>query len=110
MIRNTIHEIEESVRRAGSVSDETKAELLRLLSTLEAEVSELSRTNADQAQSIAGFAALSTHEATRPAKNPSLVQVSLKGLQLSVHGFEGSHPRLVQTVNAVCTALSNVGI
>ena len=110
MIQDTIAKIEARLKKAESIKDENKAELLQLLSTLRGEISELSRTNAEQAQSIAGFAELSTHEATREEKNPELVQLSLKGLSSSVEGFEQSHPKLVQAVNAVCTALSNIGI
>jgi hypothetical protein len=110
MIQDTIAKIEARLQKAESIKDENKAELLQLLSTLRGEISELSRTNAEQAQSIAGFAELSTHEATREEKNPELVQLSLKGLSSSVEGFEQSHPKLVQAVNAVCTALSNIGI
>ena len=48
--------------------------------------------------------------ARRAEPNPALVQLSLKGLSSSVQGFEGSHPRLVQLVNSLCTTLSNLGI
>src|SRR5688572_6609324 len=110
MIRDTIGKIEERIRQAEAIRDENKTELLRLLSDLKSEVSELSSTNAEQAQSIAGFTAVSAHEATRDEKNPQLVQLSLKGLSSSVEGFEESHPKLVQAVNSICTTLSNLGI
>ena len=110
MIRDTIGKIEERLRQADTIKSENKAELLGLLATLKAEVSELSRTDADKAQSIAGFTAVSAHEATREEKNPQLVELSLKGLSSSVEGFELSHPRLVQVVNSICTTLSNLGI
>ncbi len=110
MIKDTISKIEEQLQSAGSVNDENRAELLKLLATLKAEVSELSETDAEHAQSIAGFTAVSTHEATREEKNPELVELSLKGLSSSVQGFEESHPKLVQAVNSICTTLSNLGI
>ena len=110
MIRDTIGKIEERLRGAESVNDENRAELLKLLATLKAEVSDLSETDAEQAQSIAGFAAVSTHEAIREDKNPELAELSLKGLSSSVQGFEESHPKLVQAVNSICTTLSNLGI
>ena len=110
MIRDTIGKIEERLRQADAIKSENKAELLALLGTLKAEVSELSRTDADKAQSIAGFTAVSAHEATREEKNPQLVELSLKGLSSSVEGFEQSHPKLVQVVNSICTTLSNLGI
>lgn len=110
MIRDTISEIESRLQKAGSLSDETKKELTELLSKLKAEISELARTDADQARSIAGFAESSAHEATRSEKKPELLQHSLDGLSASVEGFEESHPQLVQLVNRICTTLSNLGI
>ena len=110
MIQDTISKIEERLRGAESVNDGNRAELLKLLATLKAEVSDLSETDAEQAQSIAGFTAVSTHEAIREERNPELVEISLKGLSSSVQGFEESHPKLVQAVNSICTTLSNLGI
>jgi hypothetical protein len=110
MIHDTIGKIEERIRRSEAIKDESKTELLSLLSNLKSEVANLSSTDAEQAQSIAGFTAVSAHEATRDEKNPTLMQLSLKGLTSSVEGFEQSHPRLVQVVNSISTTLSNLGI
>ncbi|MFM1769941.1 MAG: hypothetical protein RJA22_2470 [Verrucomicrobiota bacterium] len=88
----------------------SRAELLALLASLKSEVAGLSGTHAEQARSIAGFTAVSTHEATREQPNQELVDLSLKGLSSSVRGFEESHPRLVQVVNSLCSTLSNLGI
>ncbi len=110
MIHDTIGKIEERIRKTEAIKDESKADLLNLLSNLKAEVANLSSTDAEQAQSIAGFTAVSAHEATRDDKNPELVKLSLKGLASSVEGFEQSHPRLVQLVNSISTTLSNLGI
>ena len=110
MIRDTIGKIEERLQQADTIKSENKAELLSLLGRLKAEVSELSETDAENARSIAGFTAVSAHEATREAKNPQLFELSLKGLAASVEGFEQSHPRLVHVVNSLCTTLANLGI
>jgi hypothetical protein len=110
MIENTLKNIEARLQQAESVRPETKAELLKLLATLKSEVAALSRTHAEEAESIAGYTAVSTHEATREEKNPALLQHSLEGLSTSVQGFEQTHPRLVQIVNSICTTLSNLGI
>jgi Domain of unknown function (DUF4404) len=110
MINETIAKIEERLKNANSLSAEQRAELLRLLTTLKAEVGNLSTEEAERAQSIAGFTAVSAHEAMREQKNPELVDLSLKGLAQSVQGFEDSHPKLVQVVNSICTTLSNLGI
>lgn len=110
MIHDTIGKIEERLRTSDAIKGENKTELLQLLATLKAEVSTLSRTHSDQAQSIAGFTAVSTHEATRTQKDPELMELSIRGLSSSVEGFEESHPKLVQVVNSICTTLSNLGI
>ncbi len=110
MVEETITQIEERIKKTKSLDDEKKKELLSLLSTLKTEVSKLSRTDAEDAQSITGFAEVSIHEATREEKNPQLLKLSLKGLSTSVERFENSHPKLVGIVNSICNTLSNVGI
>jgi hypothetical protein len=110
MIQDTIARLEENVENSATLKPENKTELLRLLATLRGEVGELAKTHADDARSIAGFAAVSTHEATRTEPNPELLELSLQGLSRSVGEFEGTHPRLVQIVNSICTAMSNLGI
>ncbi len=110
MIENTIGKIEDRIRDAETIREGPRQELLQLLGTLKSEVAELSKTHGEQAQSIAGFTEVSTHEATRAEKNPELLRLSLEGLGSSVSEFEDSHPRLVQIVNAISNALSNLGI
>ena len=110
MIQETISKIEAQIRQNDAVQPQSKAELLSLLATLKAEMSEIAKTHGEQAQSIAGFTAVSAHEATREQPNPQLLKLSLEGLSSSVQGFEESHPRLVQIVNAISTTLSNLGI
>ncbi len=110
MIKKTISEIEAKISGADSVSAERKQELLKLLGRLKTEIAELSKTNAEQADSIAGFAQLSTHEATRTEQNPQLRELSLQGLRSSVEDLEQSHPRLAHIVNSISKTLSDLGI
>jgi glycerol-3-phosphate dehydrogenase len=110
MIEDTIGKIEARIQGAESISEERRRELLQLLGTLKSQVAELSKTHGEQAQSIAGFTELSAHEATRKEQNPELLDLSLKGLNSSIEGFEKSHPQLVQIVNAISSTLSNLGI
>ena len=110
MLEKTIGEIEAKIRDAGAVSDDRKRELLQLLGQLKSEVGALEKTHDEEAKSIAGFAQLSAHEATRASQNPQSLQLSLQGLKSSVDGFEKSHPKLVEIVNAISNALSNLGI
>jgi hypothetical protein len=110
MIEKTISEIEAKIGGADSVSAERKQELLKLLGTLKTEVAKLSKTHGEQADSIAGFAQLSAHEATRTDQNPELRELSVQGLRSSVTGFELTHPQLAQIVNNISNTLSNLGI
>lgn len=110
MINDTLAKIEARIRNTDAMPGEKKAELLKLLATLQDEVGELAKTHDDEARSIAGFTEVSAHEATRQKPNPELLQLSIDGLSTSVAGFEKSHPRLVQIVNAISNMLSNLGI
>lgn len=110
MIQKTLEKIEERLKKAEPISEENRSELLNLISSLKEEVSELSKTHGEQAESITGFTDVSTREATRQEKNPELLDLSIKGLATSVEGFETSHPTLVGVVNRICTMLSNLGI
>src|SRR5229473_2492446 len=103
MIHETISQIEAKLQNAGALSPEARLELLNLLATLKGEIIKI---DAEKAQSIAGFAQTLAHE----EKNPELLKLSLAGLSASVDGFEKSHPKLVEIVNRICTALSGLGI
>ena len=110
MNESTLNEIEAKIRSADKISDERKRELLQLLATLKTEVGALSKTHGEQAESIAQFARISAHEATRGEQSPELRELSVRGLQSSVEGFEKSHPHLVEIVNRISNTLSNLGI
>jgi queuine/archaeosine tRNA-ribosyltransferase len=110
MLEETIAKIEARLESTETIPAEKRRELQQLLETLKTEVGKLSRTHAEAAQSIAGFTEVSAHEATREQQNPELLKLGLDGLSSSVVEFETSHPKLVQVVNAVSNALSNLGI
>ena len=110
MVKATITQIKERIENSDSIDQDNKRELIDLLLSLQAEIDRLSSVDSDHAESIAGFAQTSTHEALRKEKKPDLYKLSLEGLQASVHGFENSHPKLVEIVNSICVSLSNLGI
>ncbi len=110
MLKTTITSIENKIKHNASIKDKERAELLKLLSSLKDEVSELSKTDKEHAESITGFAQTSAHEATRKNKKEDLLDLSLKGLTSSVDELESSHPKLVETVNRISYMLSNMGI
>jgi hypothetical protein len=110
MIQDHIEQIEEKVQKTAGLSSETKSELLNLLSELKVEVSNLSKTNQEDARSVAHFVAASAHEATRMERKPEQAGAALRGLTASVEGLEGSHPELTALVNRIAVTLSNMGI
>lgn len=110
MLKTTIKNIENKISHNTSMKDKEKTELLRLLSSLKDEISELSKTDNEHAESITGFTQTSAHEATRKDKNEDLLDLSLKGLTSSVNELEKSHPKLVEIVNRISQMLSNMGI
>lgn len=110
MIQDTIEKLESHLSNHPGLDERKRAELQELLANLKAEVGELAKTDREKAGSIAGFAAVSTHEATRSDPNPELRELSIKGLMRSVSEFEQTHPALVRVVNNICNTLSNLGI
>lgn len=110
MTQETLSKIEARIAAADSLTGAQKQELMELLKALRTEIAPLAQTHRDQAQSIAGFAQVSAHEATRTRPDPRLVRLSLEGLAGSVRDFEHSHPELVRVVNAISQTLANLGI
>jgi len=109
-MQDTISQIEERLRHSGSLPEKTRTELLSLLGQLKAEVSSLSQTHKEQAQSIASFTDVSTFEALRAKKNPESLAHSIGGLESSVSELQASHPKLAGVVNRLSNMLSNMEI
>ncbi len=110
MIPETLAQIEARVRQAGSLSEDNKAELLKLLAALRTEIGDLAQTKSDEAHRIAAIARISTEAAIHDQTNPELVKQSLDRLASTVSEFEESHPRLVEVVNRIATMLAGAGI
>jgi hypothetical protein len=110
MLPDTITKIEARLQNSTALSKEQRAELLHLLGQLKTEITALSKTHQEQAESIAAFTEVSAREATREAKNPQTLEHSIGGLQSSVREFETSHPRLAAVVNRLASVLANMGI
>ncbi len=105
-----IERIEARLAGEGSLDEAARRELLLLLAALKEDVGRLDARHDDHAESIAGFAGAATHEALRSTRNPDLLKLAVDGLSASVKDIESDHPRLVETVNGICTMLSNLGI
>jgi hypothetical protein len=109
MVQDTIQKIEETIKNSKNINKEKKEDILNLIDSLKVEIVELSKTNHEDATSVANFTKVSTHEATKTKKDENLLDLSLRGLSHSVEKFEASHPQLVSIVNSICASLSNSG-
>lgn len=110
MIEDRIQRIEARLSESGHISNETKAELLKLLAALRDEVASLPGSHEEDARRIAKFVDASAHEATRSEKRPKLIKAALNGLTASAESFEASHPKLAEVVNQIAVRLSNMGL
>ncbi len=110
MISETIAKIENMLSSSIELDEAKRAELLKLIASLKAELGNFPEAHADQVRSFISFAEISAHEATRKQSNPRLLKLSLDGLKHSVNEFEATHPELVRSVNAFINALSGMGI
>lgn len=110
MIEDKIKRVEEQLQNAQGISGEAKKELLELVNELKKEVGDLQKTHEEEAKSIAGFAEVSAHEATRSKPDQDSLNYAVKGMSHSVRGFEASHPRLFEVINTICNSLANIGI
>lgn len=110
MIKESLARLEAAIKTIETTDSQKKAELLKLYASLKAEVEGLTKAHGEQARSIAGFAEVAAHEATRKGRSKRLLQLSTEGLEASVQGFESSHPRLTAAVNEVCLFLARIGM
>jgi hypothetical protein len=110
MIQQTLAQIKSQIKSAETMGTDQKSELLDLLNTLQGEISELPASQAETANSITKFTAISTREATKPQGTPHLLELSIEDLTASVKSLESSHPKLVEVVNSICVMLSDLGI
>lgn len=110
MLKHTLEKIESKIKQSPNIPDDKKKEYFELLNELNAEINELSDDEQETAQSIKGFTKISAYEATRDQVDPLLVKISLDGLSSSVKELHASYPKLVNTVNSICSFLSKIGI
>ena len=110
MLEHTLEKIESKIKDSSNIPEDKKKEYFDLLNDLNTEINELSKTQKETAQSIKGFTKISAHEATRNEIDPNLFKISIEGLSSSVKELHASYPKLVNTVNSICTFLSKIGI
>ena len=110
MLKRTLDQIETKIKDSPNIPEERKKEYFDLLRELNAEINELNKSDHEKAESVKEFTKAAAYESAREEINPTLFRNALDGLSASVQEFEVSHPRLVQTVNSICTFLSKIGI
>ncbi len=59
---------------------------------------------------MAGFAEVTSREASRTQTDPRLLDLGKQGMLTSVEELEAEQPELVKIVNAICVLLSGSGI
>lgn len=109
MLADTLARLQSDIESA-EIAPDKRAELVKSLAALREEIAALEKTDAEQARSVASFAQLSTHEATRTQPRAELRDLSLTGLRRSVQNLEKSHPRLVEAIGSLASALSSLGV
>jgi len=110
MLKHTLEKIESKIKQSPNIPADKKKEYFELLNELNSGINELSLTEKETAESIKGFTKISAHEATRDQVDPHLIKISLDGLSSSVKELHASYPKLVNTVNSICSFLSKLGI
>lgn len=110
MLKHTLEKIESKIKQSPNIPDSKKNEYFELLNELNTEITKLSKTEKETAESIKGFTKISAHEATSDTPDPHLMKISMEGLSSSVKELHASYPKLVNTVNSICAFLSKIGI
>jgi len=110
MMEERMRIIEARIQQAPGLPESEREKLLQLVATLREEVDALAKGHEEDAHSIAHFLDASTHEASRAAKRPKLLEAAGHGLTASVEDFERSHPKLFETVNQAAVVLANMGL
>ncbi len=109
MSKTTIEKIEIKIKNNSVLKENSKSELLGLVSELKNELGKLPEENKNDAESIANYANASTHEAIEK-EDSKLLEHSLFGFKTAVEDFEVTHPQLTKVVNTISVMLSNIGV
>lgn len=110
MIQKTIEHLEEKLKDSNQVPKESQEELLKLFKQLKEEVNTLAESELDKAKIIALHTDSSAKAAIEPNTEANLLENSINDFKKSIGEFEATHPKLVESVNRICTTLSNMGI
>jgi hypothetical protein len=110
MIDETLETLLKRIEDAPSIQTEKKEELLSLLSTLRSEIGELNTTSRTDAETITALTDDSISKVAESEADEDGLLSAADKLKRSVENFEASHPKLFETVNAISTTLSNMGI
>lgn len=110
MLEERMRKIEARLQNAHGMRESEREQLLQLVATLREEIAALDQSREEEVRSIAHFLDASTHEASRSARQPRLLEVARDGLSASVENFESSHPKLFATVQQAAVVLGNMGL
>jgi uncharacterized phage infection (PIP) family protein YhgE len=110
MIVKTLEKLEKNLAENTQLNTAQKDEFRHLLSQLKNEIHTIAATHGEDAKNIVDHAEGSLNEVIKADSDKNVVDNKINGLTNAIEGFEASHPKLVEAVNAICTRLSNMGI
>lgn len=110
MIADTLQKIRERIQGSTRMDPDNKAQLMDLIEQLNMEIQKVEGSDKEQAESVANFTNLSTHEVSKEQYDEDLVNLSIDGLGKSVRKFEVTHPELTEVVNKIAYLLQSMGI
>lgn len=110
MLEETIKRIENIVNNSENLSKERRQQLINLAVDLKKQLNELSETNKEDANSIAGFTSITTYESLKDEQDDDLLNFTNSGLKLAIRKVEATHPQLIKTIRNFTRILSNLGI
>ncbi len=102
MVEDTLRRLEERIRASKRTGEETRAELLSLVSALRSELSAAAETHGEDAMAVARHAEAVASGDAPPADGDEIED--------ALRGFETAHPRLVGLVQSFMRTLGDAGI
>ena len=102
--------MEDKINESKSLLLKDKKLLLKQIKEIKEQLDHLSEEDHHGASSIAGYAAMKTHESLAEEKDESLVEAASLGLKHNLQKFQSSHPILMNTIDLLFRTLSRLGV
>ena len=110
MTVETFQQLVALVDRSRTLSRRQVSDIVQHLEAISREIQMLAAENAEAAQSICNFLTCAIYESTRDERTNVLATTARKGMLLSFHPFESSHPVLTEAGYSLGNVLSALGV